>query len=235
MQFLLYIYSVNPSWKMIRKKVFLLLFILLVSINTYADETLINIIRDRDWDKLPSLFLDNSYTSLQDNFSFFKSIKIEKGKFGKFVYIMKFKNHGEIGIVLFNKKNGKYLNLQITNRIRPLNFVDKFNKYKANNVKINVGDAQIHFIKGVFYEAHPFNTLILFEGKWNFSIEPNDKEEKLTLNRIFRKKRFSKLNTTGIFLLKDRNFLKSLPSDNENSDLDLELKTLYNFFQSRYG
>ena len=217
------------------KKTFIILFILATSINVCADESLIKLITERAWDKIPENFLDNSYTILKENFTHFIKIKIEKGENNRLFYKSKFKNQGELGVITYEIKESKYSNLKIINKIRPLYFIEKFRKYRASNIKITVGEAKIHFIHGYFYEASPYNSMLIFKGKWNFYIMPSDIEERLTIKRQYRKNYFSKSNSTGVFFLRNREFLERLTLEGDTREIDPELESIYNFCKTTYG
>ncbi|UCH97135.1 MAG: hypothetical protein JSV88_09870 [Candidatus Aminicenantes bacterium] len=224
---------------MIRKIIMICLTVWVVSvnINIYGSKLLKNLINERKWEELSAIFLDDSYQSLKNYFSTAKSLNIITSKGNKLTYKAKFSNQGEIGVITFDfeKKEGKYSNVQIRNQIQPLYFIEKFKKYKANNIRLTVGDAQLHFISGYFLETLPFQSLLLFKGKWRFHIKPNDREEQLTLNRIYKRDYFSQSSKTGIFILTEKDFLEKLPPVGEVQALDKECQSLFKMYREAYG
>jgi len=207
------------------------------SANVYGKESLETLILERKWQELPAIFLDDSHRVLKNYFSTSRSVKIITSRANQLTYKAKFSHQGEIGVITFEKKKGenRYFNLKIKNQIRPLYFIEKFKKYKVLNLRLTVGDARLTFVKGHFYETIPFGSLLIFKGKWQFSIKPNDREEQLTLKRKFRKDFFSKSTKTGIFILPETDFLEGLPSDGETAVLDKETQSLYNMYRDTYG
>jgi len=208
-----------------------------VNVNIYGSKILKNVITEKKWEELPAHFLDDSHHILKDYFAAVKSIKIITSKGNKLTYKAKFSHQGEIGVITFDfdEKSGKYSNAKIQNQIQPLYFIEKFKKYKADNLRLTVGDAQFHFISGYFYATLPFHSLLLFNGKWTFYIKPGDREEQLTLSRIYKKDYFSQTNEIGIFVLPDKDFLEKLPAVGEVRTLDKESQSLYKMYREAYG
>ena len=214
------------------KKSIFLFFILIVlsfqffgKINELKNEhhLLKALILGAHWEKMPSIFLDESYHDLEDYFSHSKSIKFTGvTQSDRLTFKVKFSTQGEMGVITFEKKDGKYFHLRIRNQIRPLYFIEKFRKYQATDIRLREGDAHIHFKEGYFYEPIPFKFLLIFNGEWEFFIRPNDEEERLTLKRKFKKDSFVKSLKQGIFILKDKNgdFLSRLSLVGEVSKLE---------------
>ncbi len=201
----------------------------------YGDELIEKLFSAQNWSQLDTLFLDDSSTTLKDYFSASKSVKIMTSLENQMTYKVKFADMGEIGIITFEKKGDKYLNLKIKNQIRPLYFIEKFKKYRVANIHFNLGDAEIHLLSGVLYETIPFQSLLLFEGSWNFTVTPNDKEEQLTLKRKYRRDSFSQSSKSAIFVLKDKDFLSKLPADGETETLENDLQSLFLMYRDAYG
>jgi len=208
-----------------------------LNVSIYGSKLLKNVITEKKWEELPAIFLDDSHNILKDYFAAVKSIKIITSKGNKLTYKAKFNHQGEIGVITFDfeEKAGKYSNAKIQNQIQPLYFIEKFRKYKANNIRLTVGDAHFHFISGHFYATLPFEALLLFKGKWTFHIRPSDREEQLTLNRMYKKDYFSQSNKVGIFVLPEKDFLEKLPVVGEVRTLDKEGQFLYKMYRETYG
>jgi hypothetical protein len=225
---------------MMTKKIIIIcaaVWLVSVNVSIYGSKILKNVITEKKWDELPALFLDDSHNILKDYFVAVKSIKIITSKGNKLTYKAKFSHQGEIGIITFdfNEKTGKYSNAKIQNQIQPLYFIEKFRKYKVDNLRLTVGDAQFHFISGHFYATLPFHSLLLFNGKWTFYIKPSDREEQLTLNRIYKKDYFSQSSKIGIFVLPELDFLEKLPTVGEVRTLDKDSHFLYKMYRETYG
>jgi hypothetical protein len=207
------------------------------SLNLWGSKLLKNILVEGKWEELPKVFLDDSYHTLKNYFAGSKSLKIMTSKGNKLIYKAKFEHQGEIGVITFDfvQKTGKYSRAAIKNQIRPLYFIEKFKRYKAANIRLTLGDAQLHFISGYFYETIPFPSLLMFKGKWTFYIKPGDREEQLTLNRIYKREHFSQLNNSGIFILPEKNFLEKLTPEGEVKTLDKESQSLFKMYRDAYG
>ncbi len=190
-------------------------------------EVLKNLIINKEWEKLPALFTEGekSYMTLKDYFSSGKSIKFAPDAGAKaLTYNAKFGDRGEIGVITFEKIKGKYARLKIGNQIRPLYFIEKFREYQTIHavdtpLTLTMGDAVIRFKQGTFYQTLPLKFLLLFDGQWEFSIKPNDEEERLTLKRKFKTDSFTAAPQQGIFILKRNN-------DEKNSDFRRQLSLL---------
>jgi hypothetical protein len=227
------------------KKKFIIFFLLawavLAHVHGEGEELLTPVLSEKKWEQLPTLFLDDSHSILKDYFYGVQSIKIITSQPNQLIYKAKFNRQGEIGVIIFEKKDGKYLNLKIKNQIKPLYFVETLRKYRAANIKLTVGDARIHFKRGHFYETAPYKLLLIFKGRWRISIKPNDEEEKLTLKRKYKKDYFERSEETGIFILDKRDFLDRLPSKREiitldtDTEWDEDVRSLFNMYQEIYG
>ncbi|MCP4147091.1 MAG: hypothetical protein GY757_05010, partial [bacterium] len=202
---------------------------------SYSDDFLKETIAAKNWDALAPQFLDDSHTLLKNYFTESKSIKFISYQANKLTYKVKFKNQGELGSIVFKKKNNKYSEIEIKNQIKPLYYIESFKKYKVAGTKCSIGDAEIHFISGHIYQSAPNDSLLLFKGKWKFYIKPNDDEEKLTLKRLYNKDFISRLNNTGIFIMENKDFLKKLTLESESCSLDFDLQPLFDLFNNRYG
>jgi len=233
---------INSCFDRSIKKI-VIIFLLAWAVLAYgeAEELLTSVISEKKWEQLPILFLDDSHAILKDYFYGVQSIKIITSQPNQLIYKAKFSRRGEIGIIIFEKKDSKYLNLKIKNQIKPLYFVETFRKYRAANIKVTIGDARIHFKRGHFYETAPYKLLLIFKGRWKISINPNDMEEKLTLKRKYKKDYFEGAGKTGIFILDKKDFLNHLSSKGEiitygtDTELDEDVRSLFNMYQEVYG
>jgi hypothetical protein len=206
-----------------------------LGINGYGQQSLGDLIEQGKWDKVASLFLDDSYKVINKYFSAGQSIKISTTSPKVLAYKVKFITQGEMGTITLEEKNGKFLNARIRNQVRPLYYIEKFKKFKASNLQLTVGNARFHFVEGHFYQALPFNSLLVFKGRWSFYIKPADREERLTLERLYKKDSFTRTKQTGIFLLTDRSFLSKLPAMEEVPQLDPVSQELYDLYRAAYG
>lgn len=198
-------------------------------------QTFKELLEESNWDRLKNVFADDSYLVLKNYFADNTSIKIITSHLNNLTYKAKFAKMGEIGVITFELDKGKFENAKIKNRISPLYFIEKFKVYKVDNLQINVGDARITLQKGYFYETIPFHSLLLFKGKWTFHIRPNDREERLTLERKYRRDYFQQTSQTGVFILTEKEFLKKLPPKGEVQTLEKDLQQLYLMYRDAYG
>ena len=218
------------------KNRFLFIYLILILISPiYSTNRLKDTISKKQWNELPQIFSDNSYTVLEDYFNKVERIKFIGHVSNKITYRAKFTKYGEVGVIVFNKKDKKFSNLSIINQIKPIYFINNFKKYHVNNLSIKIGDANIHFEKGYIYESVPFNLLMIFSGKWEFSIKPNDAEEKITLKNKYKKDFFSKSNNRGIFILEDKSFLKKTTKLGKVTSLDKKSQSLFKMYRDTYG
>jgi hypothetical protein len=214
------------------------LFMLALGRGCLADESLRLLISQKQWTQLPSLFGDNSYQILADYFSNSQSIKFITTQSNRLTYKAKFTNRGEIGVITYERQDGKFSALKIENQIKPIYFVEKFRKYRvsrAQPLELKIGDAMVKFHKGFFYQTIPFDSLLMFSGSFTFSIRPGDEEEQLTLRRKFKQDSFSHASRQGIFVLQNRDFLSSLAPAQEVSELDKESQPIFDIYRERYG
>ncbi|MDQ1355478.1 MAG: Peptidase protein [Acidobacteriota bacterium] len=199
------------------------------------DDLLIAAVKNKNWDQLPPLFKDDSYKTLITYFGDARAISITPSQPNHLSYKAKFELQAEMGSITFQKNEGRYLELEIKNQIKPIYFTENFKIYKADNNQITLGDAQIDFVSGLFYESMPNSLLLVFKGKWNISITPNDEEEKLTLRRLFKKDSFEKEGETGVFILEKKEFLHSLPLLGETAAIDPDAQIIFDTFRELYG
>lgn len=200
-----------------------------------GEEVLKNLLEGKKWEQLPTICLDESHKALTDYFSNARTFKVVAQHGNVLTYKAKFSSEGEIGSIVFEKKGDKYLKLEIRNQVKPLHFIEKFRKYNVEKIRLQIGDAAIHFISGQFYQAVPFESLLLFQGRWNITITPNDEEEKLTLKREYKKNYFSSFEKEGIFLLDDRTFLDKFTAEPADIDSEEGIEFLHRIYCDTYA
>ncbi len=199
------------------------------------EQQLAALIAGNQWDQLPQLVTDKSHEKISQYFADLQSIKITPSPQGWMVYKAKFPQKGEIGVLTYEKKDGKFLKLTVKNQIKPLHFVQYFRTYNVSNLTITAGDARITFKQGTLYQALPFDSFFLFDGNWSFHITPNDEEEKLTLKRRFKRQNFTRNLKTGIFLLEEQEFINRLTPAGRIQTAGENLRRLLPHFKNRYG
>ncbi|HLP57544.1 MAG TPA: hypothetical protein VK186_01885, partial [Candidatus Deferrimicrobium sp.] len=199
------------------------------------DQLLTSALMAKKWEQLPPLFMDDSHNRLKTYFENARDIIITPSHPNHLNYKAKFDLEGEMGILVFEKKEGKYVNMQIKDQVKPIFFIEKFKIYKAKNNRITLGDAQIDFTSGYFYEGVPYGSLIVFKGNWTISIHPSDEEETLTLKRLCKKDYFEKNGETGVFILEKKDFLHSLPLLGETVVPDPEAQAIFDTYRELYG
>jgi hypothetical protein len=214
-----------------------LIFVIQFSLLLPAQELLTNLITQKKWPELAAVFADNSYTPLENYFGGAQSIQFVEQQANRFVYKVKYADFAEVGNLSFSKENNLYALLKIDIQITPIHFIDGFKKYAVSERDLTIGDARVHFDKGFFYLAWPARQPLLFEGQWHFELTPGDAEERLTLERLYKKEAFSQANETGIFILDDLSFLKELAATGEDIiALDSPgLKKAYQVYQRYFG
>jgi hypothetical protein len=201
-----------------------------------ADEQLIKLISEKKWADLVPLFQDDSYSVLEVYFQNFLTIEFVVAQSNQLIYKAKFKDYAEIGNLSFSKENNLFAKLKIGNHIKPIFFIDSFKKYAVENRTLKIGDAEIIFSKGHFYQAWPAQTPLIFEGQWHFRLTPGDAEERLTLNRFFKSETFFKSNTSGIFILQDLGFLTETQFSGDVPALPTpELLDAFALYQKYFG
>lgn len=176
-----------------------------------ADNRLAELIIGKKWAGIAPLFSDSSHQKLESYFRESLDIKFITYPTNKLTYKAKFRSYAEIGTITYEKTNGRYKQLNIKNQIKPLIFIEGFKQYRILNRRISIGDAKINFRDGHFFLSHPFGQVLFFIGEWEFSITPSDPEEQITLTQLYREDRISQSRNWGIFILKDRTFLDTLP------------------------
>lgn len=200
-----------------------------------TDDVLVKVLTEKQWEKLPALFLDDGHSQLKEYFFGARSVVCAVSRPNQLAYTAKFPRSGEMGVLVYEKKNGKYLNLKIKNQIKPLHFIETYKKYSAAGIRLTLGDARIHFINGTFYEPLPFGKMLVFKGTWKISITPGDEEERLTLKRKYRDESFERTEKTGIFMLQERDFLDRLPVIGQSDTPDEAVKPLLDLYRTMYG
>jgi hypothetical protein len=184
-------------------------------------ELLKTLVMTHRWEELADLFLlgkeDENYRQLKHYFAHALSVKFSDiTSDSNLTYKAKFSRSGEIGTITFEKKDGKYSHMEIGNQIRPLYFIEIFEKFVLSDppLYLTMGDAVVRFDEGTFYRPSPFPFFFLFNGKWEFSITPNDEEERLTMKRKLKSSTLTLSPGQGIFLLAEFNG-NSKSSDND--------------------
>lgn len=202
-----------------------------------TEDPLVTALSGKTWDRLPPLFLDKTHKTLEKYFSKMTAVNIAAAHPGLLAYQAKFAEHAEMGVITYEKKDGKYRKLEIKNQVKPMFFINGFKKYRVSNLRLKLGDAQIRFINGHFYQPLPSGPILFFRGRWRMLIKPEDAEEQLTLKRKFKKDHFEETSKTGIFILNKKIKMKDLTPDGEigRNEIDKELKPLFDLYLKTYG
>lgn len=218
-----------------KTKITLLILLSVVCSSLGADQQLAGLITQKQWQTLPSMTGDNSHKILENYFKDAQSIRFVTYNVQKLTYKAKFPDFAEIGTITYEKKEGKYYNLQVMNQINPLFFIEKFRKYPVKEKKIKVGDANVYFENGDIYQSSPFGQVLIFKGSWKFEIKPTDEEERLTLMYQTKKEAFSKTGKWGIFILSDEKFVESLNSTGTIGLEDNDIIPLLGIYREYFG
>lgn len=186
----------------------LLCLVLIVSgIHLSADAELAELVTGKRWADISRKFADDSWKPLRAYFKNTLSVRFVTYPTPKLTYKAKFKTFAEIGTLIYEKKNNRYANLEITNQIKPLIFIENFKVFRVFNREITLGDARLFFRDGEFYLSQPYGQVLFYVGDWEFSILPSDPEEQITLTRLFGEKSIRETGNWGILILNDSTFL----------------------------
>ncbi len=218
-----------------KKQLLLILFLWLPGMLLMADSRLTELINGKQWTELSRQFSDNSWQLLEEYFKKSLSIRFVTYPTNKLTYKAKFKTYGEIGTLIYEKKEDKYLNLEIKNQIKPLIFIENFKQYRVFNKKISLGDASLFFRDGHFYLSHPFGQVLFFVGDWEFSITPSDPEEQVTLTRLFKENSIRKSGNWGILILKDKTFLSDTAFQFQSLSRNSPVHPLLTIYREFFG
>ena len=202
----------------------------------FAEEPLETTIKNKDWPALAALFSDQSHQQLAVYFKECLGVGFSLLRQDNLMYFARFREFAEIGEITYEKENGKYLQLNLKRNLKPLYFVASFSRYVLTDRTIRMGDAEIHFKKGVIYQGLPMGCLFIFCGEWEFKIRPESEEERLTLLNQVRSDTFAKEAQAGVFIFSQPAFLDDLPPPSPvRAIADDEAKLLYEIFQQKWG
>jgi hypothetical protein len=219
------------------KKRLLALFLLLAGAGlAFASEPLQTAIQKKAWPALASQFSDETHLLLVAYFQECQEVGFSSLRPDDLMFFARFRDYAEIGEITFSIENGKYSQLRLQRNIKPLYFVNSFSRYEISERTMRMGDALIHFKKGVIYRGQPMGNLFVFVGDWEFRITPDSEEERLTLRNLVRSETFAKDAQAGVFVCNQADFLDGLPAPQPLAVLeDEEAKALYEIFQKHWG
>ncbi len=206
-----------------KKRIIILIILILIQTSFVYSGVLQDLISDKDWDKMKSIFSDNSYLKLKTKFINSLEVDLVKIKAGKTKYYVKYSDHAEIGFIEFKKKSGIFCCLKIRENFPNLNFIKRFYKFPIDKKTIQIGNAKITFSNGNFFIADPMNTLVVFNGLIKVNIFPSDIEEQRTLIYLNKKSTFSISINKGIFILNEE-LMQSLFNGKIKNDLNISYK-----------
>lgn len=219
------------------KKIFwsLFFFLWLPGLHLIADQQLAELISRKQWQALCGQFSDDSCRVLQEYFQTALSIKFVTYATEKLTYKAKYPEYAEIGAITYERKDGKYSEASIGNQIKPLIFIENFRRYRVRDRHLSIGDARLHFQDGYFYLSSPYDQVLFFVGRWEFSLLPGDEEERITLFQTTGAGQFTRLNHWGIFILPDKGFLEGLPADDHALFPESPVAPLMDIYRSFFG
>lgn len=199
-------------------------------------ELLQKLIRGKEWEGVGALFSDSSFSRLTDYFAPASAIAFaSRDAPDRLTFRAAFPGHGEAGVITFTLLNGRFSHLNINPYLRPILFIESFAKHPVRELRITLGDATLYFREGFFYRSSPFPFLLLFEGVWQYTIRPSDKEERLTLERRQRKDTLTLTNNVGLFVLPEQFFPAELGKGEANSRPGADLMRLLALYDERYS
>jgi len=219
------------------KKHLLILLLVLCGLRpAFAQENLEKAIKDKDWPALAAQFSDQTHQQLADYFAECLGVGFSLLRQDNLMYFARFREFAEIGEISYEQENGKYRRLNLKRNLKPLYFIDSFSRYALVDRTMRMGDAEIHFKKGVMYRGMPMGCLFIFCGEWEFTIRPEVEEERLTLLKQVRSDTFAKDAQAGVFIFSQPDFLDDLtPLSPVRVVADEEAKLLYEIFQQKWG
>ena len=184
-----------------------------------AHEKLEMAIQKKDWPALAALFADDSHQQAVAYFQECRRSEFSLAQKNKLMFYARFREFAEIGEITFAFENGAYRQLSLKRNVKPLDFVEAFNSYAISDRSIRMGNAEIHFKKGIIYQGLPMGSLFIFSGEWTFKVRPEDEEEQLTLLHLVRSETFEKDAQAGVFIYDPSEMLSGLPEPVPVSEL----------------
>ena len=201
-----------------------------------TQEKLETIVQNKDWPALAAQFSDASHVQLAAYFKDCQKVGFSVLRPNNLLFFARFRDFGEIGELTFAIEDGKFRDMNLKRNIKPLYFVDAFNRYDVSNRVLRMGDAEIRFKKGALFQGLPMGNLFVFSGEWEFVILPGCEEERLTLRGLVRSETFAKEAQAGVFLFNQPDFLQELPAPRPAKDLDnKEAEALLEIFKKEWG
>ena len=221
----------------IMKKYLLIWLLLLCGLRlAFAQGTLETAIKAKDWPALGAQFSDDTHQQLAAYFKECQGVGFSLLRQDNLMYFARFRDFAEIDEITYERENGKYRQLNLKRTLKPLHFIDSFSRYAITDRTIRMGDAEIHFKKGVMYQGLPMGSVFIFCGEWEFKIRPEAEEERLTLLNQVRSDTFKKEARAGIFIFSQPDFMDDLPPPSLSSEIaDDEARLLYEIFQKKWG
>jgi hypothetical protein len=219
-----------------KKYLLLCLLILNCSWTAFAQENLETAIKEKNWTALAAQFSDQTHQQLAAYFGECLGVGFSLLRQDNLMYFARFREFAEIGEISYELENGKYRQLNLKRNLKSLSFIDSFSRYTLVDRTIRMGDAEIHFKKGLLYQGLPIGCVYIFCGEWEFKIRPEAEEERLTLLNQIRSDTFEKESQAGVFVFSQPDFLADLPAPSPVRTLDDEEgKLLYENFQQKWG
>jgi hypothetical protein len=219
-----------------KKYLLIWLLVLCGSRLAFAQENLEKVIKDKDWPALAAQFSDQTHQQLANYFDECLGVGFSLLRQDNLMFFARFREFAEIGEISYEQENGKYRQLNLKRNLKPLYFIDSFSRYALVDRTMRMGDAEIHFKKGVIYRGLPMGCLFIFCGEWEFKIRPEVEEERLTLLKQVRSDTFAKDAQAGVFIFSQPDFLDDLsPLSPVSAIADEEAKLLYEIFQQKWG
>ena len=203
----------------------------------FAQGPLETAIQKKDWPGLSVQFGDDSHLQLAAYFQECQDVGFTVLRPNNLMFFARFRDFAEIGELSFEQENGIYRSLTLKRTIKPLYFISSFSRYAVADRRLRMGDAEIHFKNGFIYRGLPMGNVFLFSGEWEFRIQPNSEEERLTLQGLERSDTLFKQARSGVFVVsRPEDLLAGLASPEACvGPADEEVRALYAHFQARWG
>lgn len=201
-----------------------------------TDQSVALMLKQRQWQALAGFFDAQSVETIRDYFHTMESGDFELSPPGKILYRVRFADAAEIGAILYREVPGGGREAQVVPQVRPLHIISRWREYALRDVVVPLGAAEIRFIDGVLYVPDPAPDPLIFVGRWNFRITPGNEEERLTLSTLFSAETFSRESRSGLFILRDKDFLKGFtPRDTRPTLVHPEAAALLTIYRQEFG
>ena len=170
------------------KLVFAGIIIIILLTTPLKSTDITTLIKKGNYDKIKTLFKDNSYNILLERLKNYKVISIKKSGENSFTLNLLKNDRGKIVNFSYRlTKDSKIEALSSVEIINPFFIIKKVKKFALKNKNLKISDAKIYIKKANLYIISSSFFPILIKGKINIIVEPSDNEEKKHFIHLFKK------------------------------------------------